>query len=170
MTTSTRTTTRTTTRTQTATHLSGIVMGSIAEILAHLGIDLARLTSRWELDEQAFAAWIAEGSLDTVVLECHRPNGTVDPVIEFPVRYRDAGEVDATFTTDQALLARYLGKLRTVPTGSTHRLFVTFNGPRTPQPGWGPGTRASTEGLRSTSFGTVAGAPYASASMRYLHC
>ena len=163
------TSTRTSTRTQTATHLSGIVMGSIAEILGHLGIDLVVLTTRWDIDERAFAAWIEEGSLEMVVLECHRPDGRVDPVIEFPVRYRVDGDADAAFTTDQALLNRYLAKIRSVPTGSTYRLFATFTGPRTPQPGWQPGTRSNTDGLRSTSFGAIAGAPHASASMRYLH-
>lgn len=162
------TSTRTVTRTQTATHLSGVVLGSTAEIVAHLGIDPQALLATWGQDEKAITAWIEEGSLAMVVLECHRPGGRVDPVVEFPVCYDVAGSADAQFTADQALLARYLAKLRAVPAGTTHRLFVTFNGPRTPQPGWGSGRRASTEGLRSTSFGTIAGAPHASASVRYL--
>ena len=35
------------------------------------------------------------------------------------------------------------------PPGTTYQLFCTFTGPHSPQPGWGPGTRASTDGLRS---------------------
>lgn len=162
------TSTSVTTRTHTATWLAEIVLGTIADILADLGIDLTRLYREWDQDESAIKEWILEGSLDMVVLECHQPNGTVGPVVEFPVRYRSGGEGDADFTAHRASLARFRAKLDLVPPGTTYTLFCSFNGPRTPQPGWGPGSRASTTGLRSTSLGTIATAPDASASMRYL--
>ena len=102
------------------------------------------------------------------MLECHQPNGTVSPIIEFPIAYRPGGEGDRAFTTSRAALARYRAKLDRVPSGTSFRLFCTFRTVHTPQPGWGPGTRASTAGLRSMSFGTIASAPEAAASMRYL--
>jgi hypothetical protein len=164
----TSTSTRTWTIVHTATHLADVILGSIADILGHLGIDATQLFSSWAQDESAISAWIAEQSLDTVVLEFHRPSGVVDPILEFPVTYTSTGVADKTFTADRASLARYLAKLGTVPRGTTYRLFVTFRTARTPQPGWSPGSRAGTDGMRSTSFGTLAGAPHGSASLRYL--
>lgn len=162
------TSTWTTTRTQTATHLTDVIMGAIADILASLRIDLTTLYRDWEQDENAIRAWIEEGSLSAVVLECHQPGGVVAPVMEFPVAYT-SGVGNAEFTASRARMARFLAKLDTVPSGTTYRLFCTFNGPRTPQPGWSPGTRASTDGLRSLSYGTLGAAPDATASMRYLY-
>jgi hypothetical protein len=161
--------TSTTTRTHTATHLTEVIMGAIADILADLGIDLTTLYRDWTQDENAIHAWILEGSLEQVVLECHQPGGTVAPVIEFPIAYTASGTGNAQFTTSRARLARFRAKLDRVPTGTTYRLFCTFNGPHTPQPGWSPGTRASTQGLRSLAYGTLGSAPHASASMRYLY-
>lgn len=165
----TSTYTTTTTRTHTATHLTDVIMGAIADILADLGIDLTTLYRDWTQDENAISAWILEGSLKEVVLECHQPRGTVAPVIEFPIAYRASGTGDAEFTASRARLARFRAKLDRVPAGTTYRLFCTFNGPRTPQPGWSPGTRASTQGLRSINYGTLGSAPDASTSMRYLY-
>jgi len=162
------TSTWTTTRTQTATHLTDVIMGAIADILASLRIDLTTLYRDWEQDENAIRAWIQEGSLGAVVLECHQPGGAVAPVMEFPVAYT-SGVGNAEFTASRARMARFLAKLDTVPRGTTYQLFCTFNGPRTPQPGWSPGTRASTDGLRSLSYGTLGAAPDATASMRYLY-
>jgi Bacterial HORMA domain 2 len=165
---SSSTSTHTWTIVHTATHLADVILGSIVDILGHLGIDATRLFADWAQDEAAIMAWIAEKSLKAVVLECHQPNGTVSPILEFPVNYENSGVADGTFTKDRASLARYLAKLQTVPGGTVYKLFVTFNGPRSEQPGWGPGTRASTDGMRSRSFGTLAGAHHASASLRYL--
>lgn len=95
--------------------------------------------------------------------------GTVDPIIEFPVFYTSTGTGDAEFTASRARLARFRAKLDRVPSGTTYRLFCTFTGPRTPQPGWSASTRTSTEGLRGITFGTLGRAPHASAGMRYLH-
>jgi hypothetical protein len=162
------TSTWTTTRTQTATHLTDVIMGAIADILASLRIDLTTLYRDWEQDENAIRAWIEEGSLSAVVLECHQPSGAVAPVMEFPVAYT-SGVGNAEFTASRARMARFLAKLDTVPSGTTYQLFCMFNGPRTPQPGWSPGTRASTEGLRSLSYGTLGAAPDATTSMRYLY-
>lgn len=143
-------------------------MGTIADILADLRIDLTRLYRDWTQDESAIATWIEEGSLQEVVLECHQPNGTVTPVLEFPVAYLNSGVGDAAFTSDRAALARYRAKLDRVPAGTTFTLLCSFSGPHSDQPGWGPGTRASVAGLRSSRFGTLGSAPHASVGMRYL--
>lgn len=161
------TSTRTYTRTHTATHLADVILGSIADILGTLGIDPTRLFADWDRDQSAITAWIQEGSLKEVALECHQPNGVVNPIFEFPVSYTGTGEGDRKFIADRADLARYLAKLKTVPRGTKFQLFCSYNGYHSDQPGWGPGTRASTSGMRSHSFGTLAGAPHASASLRY---
>jgi hypothetical protein len=163
----TSTSTRTVTRTHTATYLADVIMGAIGDILADLSIDLTTLYRDWTQDENAFQAWILEGSLKEVVLECHQPAGIVSPVIEFPVVYRTDGSGNAEFTASRARLARFRAKIDRVPVGTTYRLFCTFSGAHTPQPGWSPGTRASTDGLRSINYGTLASAPDATASMRY---
>lgn len=155
------------TRTHTATQLADVILGSIADILGTLGIDPTRLFADWDTDQKAIAAWINEGSLKCVALECHQPSGTVAPIFEFPVAYRMSGEGDRHFTADRAALARYLAKVRQVPVGTKFRLFCSYVGPHSPQAGWGPGTRASTAGLRSYSFGTLAAAPHGTASLRY---
>ncbi|GAA1459986.1 hypothetical protein NE857_03230 [Nocardiopsis exhalans] len=155
------------TRTHTATHLTDVILGTITDILADLGINMDRLHHQWTRNENAIKAWIEEGSLDTVVLECHQPSGAVAPVIEFPVSYTTSGNGNAEFTASRARAARFRAKLDQVPAGTTYRLFCTFNGSRTPQPGWGPGQRASIDGLRGISFGTLGSAPHASTGMRY---
>ncbi len=162
------TTTRTFTLVNTAVYLAQVVMGAMADILADLGVDLTELYRDWERDESAIRAWIQEQSLKEVVLECHRPDGTVSPVIEFPVVYYPDGIADARFTTQRASLARFRAKLERVPRGTTFRLFCTFLKHPAPQSGWGPGSRSSTEGLRSLSFGSLATGPHGAVAMRYL--
>jgi hypothetical protein len=157
------------TRVQTATHLADVVLGSIADILATLGVDATRVFADWDTDQKAIAAWITEGSLSTVVLECHQPNGTVSPIFEFPVAYGLTGEGDRKFTADRAALARYLAKLKTVPAGTVHRIFCSFNGAHSAQQGWSAGSRASVAGMRSYSFGTLAAGPHASTGLRYFN-
>jgi hypothetical protein len=169
MTTSTYTSTATYTRTHTATHLTDVILGTISDILADLGISASVLTRNWEQNENAIKAWITEGSLAQVILECRQPSGTVDPVIEFPVTYAATGTADTEFTASRARLARFLAKLDRVPAGTTCELLCAFNGPHSAQPGWGTGARASTDGLQGITFGTLGRAPHASASMRYLH-
>lgn len=165
----TSTSTSTYTRVQTAVYITEVVMGTIADILADLRIDLTRLYRDWKQDEAAITNWIAEGSLEQVVLECHQPNGTVKPVLEFPLTYRVGGEGNAAFTADRAALARYRAKLDRVPPGTTFTLVCTFNGAHSTQPGWSPGNRASIEGLQSLRFGTLGNAPHASVGLRYHH-
>lgn len=157
------------TRVHTATHLTEVILGTISDILADLGINMDRFHRDWEQNENAIKVWITEGSLEQVVMECHRPSGAIDPIIEFPVTYTTTGTGDAAFTASRARLARFRAKLDRVPAGTTYRLFCTFNGAHSPQDGWGPGTRASTDGLRGITFGTLGTAPDASAGMRYLH-
>src|SRR6266545_4356248 len=103
------TSTWTTTRTQTATHLTDVIMGAVADILASLRIDLTTLYRDWEQDENAIRAWIEEGSLSAVVLECHQSSGAVAPVMEFPVAYT-SGVGNAEFTASRARMARFLAK------------------------------------------------------------
>lgn len=167
MATSLRTSVSTYTRTHTATHLADVILGSIADILATLGIDPTQLFADWPIDQSAISAWIAEGSLKCVTLECHRPDGTVNPIFEFPVSYTVSGVGNRQFTADRAALARYLAKLQGVPHRTTYRLFCNFNGPHSEQPGWSPGARASVDGMRSSSFGTLAAGPHAGTAMRY---
>ncbi|MGA5491028.1 hypothetical protein ACPCK1_25135 [Streptomyces pseudogriseolus] len=157
------------TRAHTATHLTDVILGTITGILADLKISMDPLSCNWVQNENAIKAWIEEGSLDAVVLECHQPSGAVAPVIEFPVSYTTPGDGNAEFTASRARAARFRAKLDRVPTGTTYRLFCTFNGPRTPQPGWGPGQRASIDGLSGITFGTLGSAPHASTGMRYYH-
>lgn len=103
------------TRTHTATHLTEVILGTITDILADLGINMDRFHCDWVQNENAIKAWIEEGSLTQVVLECHRPSGTVDPVIEFPVSYTASGTGDAEFTASRARLSRFRAKLDRVP-------------------------------------------------------
>jgi hypothetical protein len=157
------------TRTHTATHLTDVILGTITDILSDLGVNMDRLHRDWVQNENAIKAWIEEGSLDTVVLECHQPSGAVAPVIEFPVSYTTSGDSNAEFTASRARAARFRAKFDRVPSGTTYRLVCTFNGPRTEQSGWGAGQRVSTDGLHGITFGTLGSAPHASAGMRYLH-
>jgi hypothetical protein len=143
------------TKVHTAVHLTEVILGTISDILAELRIVTSGFARDWENNERAIKAWITEGSLA--------------PVIEFPVAYTGAGVGNADFTASRARLARFRAKLDRVPAGTVYRLFCTFNGPRTSQPGWSPGTRASTDGLRGITFGTLGRAPDGSVSMRYLH-
>ena len=155
------------TRTHTATHLADVILGSIADILGKLNIDPTRLFADWETDQTAISAWIEEGSLRCVALECHRPNGTVEPIFEFPVMYTAGGVGDRQFTVDRAARLRYMAKLSSVPRGTVYRLFCSYNRTPSEQHGWSPGTRASLDGMRSSSFGTLASGPHATAGMRY---
>ena len=164
----TYTATATYTRTHTATHLADVILGSIADILGTLGIDVTRLFADWETDQRAISNWIKEGSLRCVALECYQLSGTVSPIMEFPVSYTGTGEGDRQFTADRASLARYLAKLQSVPRGTTYRLLCSFHRPHSDQPGWEPGLRSSTSGMQSHSFGTLAAGPHASAGLRYL--
>jgi len=165
----TSTSTSTYTRTNTAVYLTDVVMGAIADILGQLRIDLTTLYRDWSQDEAAIKTWIEEESLKEVVLQCHQPNGTIAPIIEFPVSYQASGVGNASFTADRASLARYRAKLSTVPTGTTYSIICTFRSAHTTMPGWMPTTRASTDGLQSMRFGTLGSAPHASVDMRYLH-
>ena len=163
----TATTTFTYTHTHTHTHLADVILGSIADILGTLGLDPTRLFADWTTDQLAIANWIAERSLRCVALECHRPNGSVNPIFEFPVSYTGSGEGDRKFTADRAALARYLAKLQSVPPLTTYRLFCSFSRPPSHQDGWSSGARASTVGMQLHGFGTLATGPHGRAGLRY---
>lgn len=163
---STLTATRTLTRAHTATHLTDAVAGAIAEILAHLGISARTLLMEWDTRyEPALRAWINEGSLAAVILECHRPNGTTEPIFEFPIEYMSDGS--AGLSHRHVALARHWLKIGRVPGGTRHRILCSFNGRHSDQ-GWTSTTRVSTSGMRSVSLGTLATGPHAAASARYL--
>jgi len=155
------------TRVHTATHLTDIILGTIGDILADLRISTGPLNELWEANENAIKAWITEGCLDAVLVECQPPYGRAKPVFEFPVEYAASGTGDAEFTASRARFARFLAKLDRVPAGTTFRLVCTFNGPHSIQPGWDRTTRASTSGLDSITFGTLGSGPHASAGLRY---
>jgi hypothetical protein len=165
---STATSTSTHTRTHTATYLTDVVLGTIGDLLADLGIDATRLYRDWSQDEAAIKKWIEEESLDMVVLEVVQPSGKTAPIVEFPVSYTAVGLGDAAFTAQRAQLARYRAKLERVPAGSSYRLFCTYRASHTAMPGWYPGTRASTSGMQASNFGILGSAPHATASMRVL--
>jgi hypothetical protein len=143
-------------------------LGTIGDLLAALGIDATTLYRDWAQDEAAVKRWIEEESLAMVVLECVQPSGRVAPVIEFPVAYTSVGLGTGSFASQRAQLARYRAKLESVPTGTTYRLFCAYRTAHTAMPGWVPGQRASTEGLRAKNFGVLGSAPHATASMRVL--
>jgi hypothetical protein len=156
-----------TTRTHTANHLSDIIMSSIGDILATLGVSTSRFFKDWSQDFIAISNWIEEGTLKTVTLECHRPDGTVKPVFDFDVTYAPGGVGDRKFTADNASLLKYMAKLQQVPAGTTYRLFCSYNSAwHSDQVGWSPGSKASTSGLRSRTVGTLAGGPDATATTR----
>ena len=160
--TSTHTTTYT--FTHTATFLADVIMSNMLGILVSLGIDSSRLRQDWNRDLSAIAAWIGERCLAKVVLECQRPDGTTAPIFEFPVRYESTGKGDESFVKDNAAIARYAAKLKSVPSGTTFRLVCTYNGEHSKQPGWSSTTRASTSALVSRSLGTIGSGPHASTS------
>lgn len=161
----TSTFTYTVTRTHTATHLCNAILGALAEILSHLGLSANSLAANW--DDQyrpAIQTWINEGSLDQVVLECHRLDGRVEPIFEFPIEYTYDGTAELSHR--HTALARLWSKLNRVPAGTQWTIFCQFHGSRTPMEGWVSGFRSSTEDLRSFTLGTLAGGPHAAASIR----
>lgn len=165
---STNTTTYAITRSHTAVHLSNAISGAIAEILTHLGLpgSARSLMNTWDRTyDPSIRAWIEEGSLDRVIVECHRPSGRVEPIFEFPIDYSSDGS--ASLSHRHVALARQWVKLNTVPAGTTVEIICQYNGWHSDQPGWGPGQRASTAGMRSVTLGTLAAGPHASASIRY---
>ena len=148
--------------------MSDAIMTSIGDILATLGINTSRFYADWTQDTRAISNWVEEGSLQTVTLECHQPDGVVRPAFDFEVNYTAGGIGDAKFTLDNAAVQKYAAKIASVPVGTTYRLVCSFRAGsnRTKQPGWEPGARASTAHLRTRTIGTVAGAPGATATAR----
>lgn len=159
------TATRTITRAHTATHLSNAMEGALVEILEHLGVSARSLMAAWAgTYDPAIRQWIEEGSLSQLVLECHRPDGEVEPIFEFPVEYSDDGA--AALSHRHVAQARLWVKLNRVPSGTAYKVVCQHQRTPTSMPGWTDGYRASTVGLRSITFGTLAAGPYATASIR----
>jgi hypothetical protein len=65
------------TRVHTAVHLTDVILGTIGDILADLGVVTSGFTRDWEMNERAIKTWIMEGSLAQVILECHQPSKTI---------------------------------------------------------------------------------------------
>ncbi|GAA4402357.1 hypothetical protein GCM10023153_31410 [Ornithinibacter aureus] len=151
--------------TQVATHLTSNILGTLAEAIAQLGLAPNVVTDDWENNEAAVTQWISERSLKAVSVEFTSPAGRLLTVVEFPVTYHAGGVDDVVFAASKDRIRRFLTKLPRLPAGTKTRLFVQFHGPRSIMPGWSPGTSADRKGLRSTSAGTLASAPGASASM-----
>ncbi len=161
----TSTATFTITRAHTATHLSNAIGGALGAILTQLGISARRLMDDWDsVYDPAIRTWVEEGSLAQLVLECHRPGGRVEPIMEFPIDYADDGS--ATLTHRHEALARQWAKLDRAPAGTTWKIICQFRRAHTSMDGWGETQRASTGGLRSFTLGTLAAGPHASASIR----
>lgn len=161
----TATATHLVTRVHTATHLSNAVAGAIADILNRLGISSRQLMVDWPGQyDSAIRAWIEEGSLASVRVECTRPDGVAEPIFEFPIDYFDDGSVELSHR--HVALARQWVKINSVPSGTTIVVKCSYSGAHTPQPGWGPCALAPTAHLQHINFGTLAAGPYASASVR----
>jgi hypothetical protein len=162
---STSTSTYAYTGTHVATYLTDTVLGTLVEAIAQLGLDPTVVTDSWAENEAAITQWIFERSLKSVSVEFSTPTGKLITVVEFPVEYATAGADQAQFRASKERIRRFLAKWGTLPAGTRTRLLVHFYGPRTPMPGWSPGTAADRSGLRSISAGTLATAPGATASM-----
>ncbi len=154
------------TRVHTATYLTDIVLGAISDILGHLGLDLTRHYTQFAENEAAIAQWITEQSLEKVILEVARPSGALAFAAEFPITYVGNEQQRGEFVSSRAALARYRAKFASLPAGCSYRLVCTYRATASNMPGWSPTTRASTAGLNSFSFGSLADAPHASASLR----
>ena len=161
----TYTQTYTITRTHTATHLSNTIHGALAEILTHLGISARSLMDQWHATyDPAIRTWVEEKSLSQVILECHRLDGTVEPILEFPIEYHADGS--AGFSHRHEALARQWRKLNSVPIGTTWTIICQFRLIPTNMDGWSDARRSSTDELRSFTLGTLAAGPDASTSIR----
>jgi hypothetical protein len=160
----TATSTRTITRAHTAVQLSSAISGAIAEILTHVGISARSLMVDWARSyDPAIRAWIEEGSLSQVVVECHRPDGQVEPIFEFPIDYTDGS---GSLSNRHVAFARQVAKFTSVPSGTTCTIICQYRYTPRDMHGWSNTTRASTVGLRSRNLGTLATGPHASASIR----
>jgi len=157
--------TRTITSTHTATHLSNAIAGALAEIFTHLEISARSLMDEWDSRfEPAIRTWVEERSLKQVILECRRPNGLVEPILEFPVEYDTSGT--ASLLHRHEPLARLWRKIDPVPVGTTWTILCQFWCSPTDVAGWSDAQRSLTDELRSFSLGTLAAGPDASVSIR----
>ena len=162
MTTATATTTYT--RAHTAVHLNNAICGAIIEILTQLGLEASSLASTWSTRyEPAIRSWIEEGSLSCVTVECTQPSKAIWPILEFPVEYTDGA---GSFQQRHAALARLWAKQPPVAKGTSFRIICHYRWTPSVQAGWSSTTAASTEGLRTSSLGTLASGPHATASIR----
>jgi hypothetical protein len=159
------TATRVITRAHTATHLSNAVAGAIADILGRLGISSRQLMADWpRLHDPAIRAWMEEGSLAAIRVECTQPGGKIEPIFEFPIDYFDDGSVELSHR--HVAIARQWAKINRVPAGSAVAVKCQYTGTHTPQSGWGSCDMAPTSHLNRVNFGTLAAGPYASLAVR----
>lgn len=162
---STYSATHTYTSTHTATYLTETILGTLAEAIAQLGLVPTAVTDDWARNETAVLQWIEERSLKSLSVEFTSTSGALITVVEFPVEYSSSGADAAEFRASKDRIRRFLAKFGTLPSTTQTRLFAQFYGNHSSMPGWTKGTAADRSGLRSTSAGTLATAPGATASM-----
>lgn len=162
---STYSATHTYTSTHTATFLTETILGTLVEAIAQLGLKPTAVTDDWVRNEAAVLKWIEERSLKSLSVEFTSAVGTLITVVEFPVEYSTGGGDPAQFRASKDRIRRFLTKYAALPASTQTRLFAKFYGYHTEMPGWSRGTSTDRSGLRSTSAGTLATAPGASASM-----
>lgn len=159
------TSTYTYTTTHTATYLTDVILGTLSEAIAHLGLSTSIITSDWGRNEAAIMQWIKERSLKCVSVEFTKPSGEVITVVDFPVNYTTSGVESASFSASSARISRFLAKYSALPSSTRIRLVVSYYGYHTPMDGWSSTHSINRSGLSATNAGTLASAPGAAASM-----
>lgn len=161
---STSTATYTHTSTHTATYLTEVLLGTLTEAIAMLGLAPTVITDNWSRTEAAILQWIDERSLRQVSVEFTKPSGG-KVVIDFEVAYSTSGADAATFRASKDRILRFVAKYPGLPANTRTRLVVHHFGYHSSMPGWSATHAIDRSGLRRTSGGTLATAPGAAASM-----
>ncbi len=163
---STTTRTWTTTFTHTATQLAGTIAASLTELLLHLGVHHTIVTAVVSY-ERAFAAWIEERSLGSIVVEIADRYGNHRKTLEFKLDYPE-WQGEARFADGLARIRREMSKLSMLPSGCT---FTATACPRpgyklSDQAGWGTRYTPFASTTDTYNLGTVGRGPGASAVLR----
>jgi hypothetical protein len=163
---STTTRTWTTTFTHTATHLAGTITASLTELLLHLGVHHTTVTAVASY-ECAFAVWITERSLGSIVVEIADRYGNHRKTLEFAVDYPE-WQSEARFADGLPRIRREMSKLSLLPSGCT---FTVTARPRhgyrlSDQAGWGTRYKPFAPTTDTYNFGTVGRGPGAAAVLR----
>ena len=151
--------------TETAVYLADVILGSVADVVAALGLSPATSATRVQQDEAAIVQWIKEKSLELVVLESTDSAGLPSKCSSSTLS-TSRTETRTASSTPTGEASRYRAKLKQLPSGTTWRLVCTYRTAHTTMPGWTSTSRASTDGMRSTTFGTLGAGPGASSTLR----